>query len=150
MKNDSERKTEDFLKTFSLKPAPLGLKEKILDQIPQRKKISPVMTPFLWKGFMGCMLLLMGVLVVDAAVSKTQSKRIQTFFKKSTAPHVMRGEDWILLEEIIGEPLDSLQNNAGNVVFTLEEKGEKIKHYPKEIDVLEEEFGYYENTKNFH
>ena len=107
MKKASDQKTEDFLKTFFIKPAPSGLKEKILHSVLQKKQSSSVITPWLWKGFVVTLILLIVVIAVDANVSSTQINRLSSFLDIPQEPTSAQEEEWSMLKDIIWEPLDS-------------------------------------------
>lgn len=148
MKKDNDRKTEDFLKTFSLKSAPPGLKEKILHSALHKKQTSPVITPLLWKGFVATLILLIIVIAVDATVSSTQYDRLSSFLGTPQASSATQEEEWSMLKDIIWEPLDLAGSAAKKKFYDLREDNEINKRQPEWREILEEEFENHENTKN--
>lgn len=131
MKKETDKETEDFLKTYSLKPPPEGLKEKILVGIQHKKKTDHVMTPILWKAFAGCVFLLVLVLAVDAGVSRMHSKRINRMTGLVKIPPAETTEDWSVLHDILWEPLDSSQETGREKYYAIQ-KSREITTRPQE------------------
>jgi len=139
MKKENNKNPEDFLRTFFLKPAPPGLKDKILDNAIQKKKTNHVMTPILWKGLMGCLFLLIIVLAVDAGVSKIQSNRINNITGMSKIPSAETRDDWTLLHDVLWEPLDSTGDTGKAKFHALQKKKGKITRQLEWRESLEKE-----------
>ncbi len=148
MKEDKDKKTEDWLRSFSLRPAPPVLKEKILHSVSHKKRSSSVITPWFGKGFLATLILLIVVIAVDAAVSSTQIKRLSSLLGIHQEPTFAQEEEWSLLKEIIWDPLDASGNTAKQKLYERREKSETNKRQPGWRKILEEEFDYDENTKN--
>ena len=140
MKRENNKKTEDFLKDFSFKPAPSALKDKILTNAQKKQKSNHVMTAFLWKGFVGCLFLLFIVIVVDATISHTQHKRFSLFLDKHQESSDKQEEEWSMLKDIIWEPLDSTENAIKKKFYRLSEKPGKRGRLPEWRESLEKEF----------
>jgi hypothetical protein len=139
MKKETDKETKDFLKTFSLKPAPQGLKEKILDSTMQKKKTNHVMTVFLWKGFVSCLFLMIIVIAVDATVSHSQKNRFSSFLDKPQESSDKQEEEWSMLKEIIWDPLDGQANTVKKKFYGLHGKSEKNTRQLKWRESLEKE-----------
>jgi len=148
VKKDNDQKTKDFLKAFSLKPAPPGLKEKILHPVPRRKKPPHTITPLLWKGFVATLILLILVIAVDATVSSNQNNRLSSFLDRPQESTAAQEEEWSMLKDIIWEPLDSPSKVEKKKFYTLREDREINKRQLEWKEILEEEFEYNESTKN--
>lgn len=122
MKKEPDKKTENFLQSFSLRPPPQNLKEKILDSAIQKKKINHVMTPILWKGLIGCLFLLVTIFAVDAEFSKKQSERINSMAGLSKTPPVETSDAWSMLPEVFWEPSDSYKDTGRKKYYALRKK----------------------------
>jgi hypothetical protein len=140
MKKENNEKTEDFLRTFSLKPAPPKLKDRILVNAIQRKKSTHVMTPLLWKGLVGCLFLLIIVLAVDAGLSKIQNERYISITGMPKTPPDEATDDWTMLHDILWEPLVSAKD-TGKEKFNafLKKRGKKMRR-PEWRESLEKEW----------
>ena len=138
MKNNKE--TEDFLATFSLKSTLPGLKEKILEGALQRQKPNHIMTASLWKGFVGCLFLLIVVIAVDVTVSGSQNNRFSSFLDKPQESSDKQEEEWSMLKEIIWDPLDEQANTVKKKYYGLQGKSEKNTRQLKWRESLEKEF----------
>ncbi len=141
MKKENDKRIEDFLKTFSLIPAPPGLKGKILHSTLHKRQSSPVLTPFLWRGLAGTLIFLIIVIAVDATISSSQYNRLTTFLKlpqESTA--AQEEEEWSMLKNIIWEPLDSSGNTEKKKFYNLRKNSEINKRQLQWREILEEEF----------
>jgi hypothetical protein len=149
VKEDKDKKTEYWLKEFTFKPVPSGLKEKILHSISHKKRSFPVITPWLGKGFVATLILLIIVITVDATVSSTQINRLSSILGIPQEPASQQEEEWSMLKDIIWEPLDPSENNARKKFYTLGEDNQINKRQPEWREILEEEFESHENTKNF-
>lgn len=140
MKRENNKKTEDFLRTFSLKTAPPGLKEKILAGALQKRNANNGMTTFLRKGFMGCFILLFIVIAVDATISRAQNRRFSSFLDKHQESASNAEEEWSMLKDIIWEPLDSTKNAVKKKFYGTQEKSKKKGRLPEWRESLEKEF----------
>ncbi len=112
MKKENNKKTEDFLEDFSFKPAPSILKGKILGYSRQRQKTNHVRVAFLWKGLVGCVLLLILVIAIDAAITHAQNKRFSSILQKEQESIEITGEERSLIKDVIGEFSDSTKSDA--------------------------------------
>ncbi len=140
MKKENNKKTEDFLKDFSFKPAPSALKDKILINAQKKQKSNHVMTAFLWKGFVGCLFLLFIVIVVDATISHTQHKRFSLFLDIHQESSDKQEEEWSMLKDIIWEPLESTENEVKHRFYSSQEKSKINERNLEWRESLEKEF----------
>ncbi len=140
MRKVGNKQTEDFLRMFSLKPSPPGLKEKILDDTLQKQNSNHARTAFLWKGFVGCLFLLFLVIVVDAAISKAQKNRFSSILDTPQESLNTQEEEWSMLKEIIGETLGSSENALINKFYVMQEKSKNKRRQLEWRESLEKEF----------
>jgi hypothetical protein len=140
MEKRNNKKTEEFLGMFSLKTAPPGLKEKILDGALKKHKSNQVMSAFLWRGFVGCLLILSIVFVVDATITRAQNRRFSSFVDKQQGSTGKAEEEWSMLKDIIWEPLDSTENVVRKKFYGSREKSEKKGRLVEWRESLEKEF----------
>ena len=106
MEKKKNKDTEDFLKEFSFKPAPPALKDKILENAYGKRGSNHVI-PVLWKGIAVFLFLSILVIAVDAALSNAQQNQLSSFLDKQQDSSEIQEEDWSMLKDIIGEPVDS-------------------------------------------
>lgn len=106
MEKEKNKDTEDFLKEFSLKPAPPALRDKILQNAYGKRGSNHVMA-VLWKGIAVCLFLSILVTAVDAALSRAQHKRLWSFRDEHQEISGRQEEEWSILKDIIGEQPDS-------------------------------------------
>ena len=140
MDERNNKKTEDYLTTFSLKTVPPGLKEKILEGALQRQKPNHIMTAFLWKGFVSCLFLLIVVIAVDVTISGSQNNRFSSFLEIPQKSSDKQEEEWSMLKDIIGEPFDSTENAAKKKFYGTQEKSKNNERNLLWRESLEEEF----------
>lgn len=103
MQKGDNKQTEDFLRMFSLRPSPPVLKEKILLETRKRQNSHAMTNSFLWRGLVGCLLLLIFVIAIDAAITRSQNKRLTFFVHKEQESSVFTEEELSLIKDIIGE-----------------------------------------------
>ena len=140
MTEENNKKTEDFLGGFSLRNAPPDLKEKILDRALQKRKTNHEMTTFLRKGFVGCLILLIIVIAVDATITRAQNRRFSSFLDEQQATTDKAEEEWSMLEDIIWEHTESAKSEAKIKFYDLLKKKKKTRRQPEWRESLEKEF----------
>jgi hypothetical protein len=141
MKNGNSMETEDFLGTFSLKTAPTGLKEKILDGVLQKQKSDHGMTVFLRKGFAVCLLMSIFAIAVDAAITQAQNRRFSSLLDRQQKSIGNGEKEWSMLKDIIWEPLDSTKSVVRGKFYGTYIKTEKKKRrLPEWRESFEKEF----------
>lgn len=140
MEKGNNKETEEFLGTFSLKTVPPGLKEKILDGALQKSKSDHGMTTFLWKGFVGCLILLFIVIAVDATITHAQNKRFSSLLDKQQESTDKVEEELSILEDIIWEPFESTKNVVKRKFLGTQEKFEKKGRLSEWRESSEKEF----------
>jgi len=77
MKNGENYDIKERLRDVKLRPAPPGLRKRILAAARQRQEALAWTTPPLRKCLVGCAALLAAVFIADASASRTQNARIQ-------------------------------------------------------------------------
>ncbi len=140
MKKKNDIETEKLLAAFSHKPTPPGLKEKILDGALQRQNSNHVMNAFLWKGFVGCLMILIFVIAVDATITKAQNKRFSSMLDGHQESTGNVEEEWSMLKDIIWEPLGSNRSEAKMKFYDLLENSKNKTRQPEWRESLKEEF----------
>lgn len=98
------------------------------------------MTAFLWKGFVSCLFLLIIVIAVDVTVSGSQNNRFSSFLDIPQKSSDKQEEEWSMLKDIIGEPLDSTENAAKKKFYGTQEKSKINERNLLWRESLKEEF----------
>jgi len=140
MEKRNNKDTEDFLGLFSLKTAPPGLKEKILDGALQKQKSDQGMTIFLRKGFVGCLLALSIVIAVDATISGAQNRRFASFLDKQQNLVDKTEDEWSMLKDIIWDTFDPSDNAVKKKFYGSKEKSINKGRLSEWRESLEKEF----------
>lgn len=150
MTDHNQDKAEEFLKDFSLKPAPPELRAKILARAVQRQREVQVMTPFFWKGFLVCTVLILIFLGVDASLSKAQQNRIDSFFKRTMVSEPAQNEEWLSLGEIINNISNSkiISRDSATLLFGINRS--KIRRDYNRIESLAEGVENNENEEDLY
>ena len=140
-KGNNNKEVEDFLGNFSLKTGPPTLKEKILEGVHHKQKSDMGMTVFLRKGFIGCLLILIFVIAIDAAITGAQNRRISSLLDKRQESTDKNEEEWSILKDVVGEPFDSNKYVTGKMLSGFLEKsgtGERLlewrESFKKELE----------------
>ena len=89
---------------------------------------------------MGCLLMLIFVIAVDATISGAQNRRFSSFLDKHHESTGNTEEEWSMLKGIIWEPLDSSENAVKNRFYDSEEKSKKKGRRAEWRESLEKEF----------
>jgi hypothetical protein len=139
MEKGNNKQTEEFLKSFSYKAAPSAMKEKILNAALQREKSSHVMTAFLWKGIVACLLLLIIVIAIDVTINHAQNKRFTSFLHKEQESIDITEEERVIIKDIIGEFLDSTKIEAKIKLYNYPNKTKKRGRQTEWRESLEKE-----------
>lgn len=121
----NNKKTEDYLAAFSLKSPPVGLKEKIFEEVRKKQSAKRTMTPFLRRGLAGCLLLLISIVAIDGVITQAQNKRFSSFIQKGENSALLTEEEQALVEDIIGELSSSTKNEATMNLYKLLEQNKK-------------------------
>jgi hypothetical protein len=109
MKEDKQQDIEKYLRSFVLRPAPRGLRKRVLDAAAERKITSPALTPFLRTCFAGCAAVLIIIFAADALISRSERARFEAFLGKTHAPQAETDPEFSTLAEITGMPSAYLQ-----------------------------------------
>jgi hypothetical protein len=140
MQEENNKQTEKFLKNFSFKPAPSTLKGKILNDILQLQKTIHMMTAHLWKGVVGCLLLLIFVIAIDATITHAQNKRFASFLHKEQESIDITEEERAMIKDIIGEFLDSTKIEVKIKLYNFHKKTKKGGRQTEWRESFEKEF----------
>jgi hypothetical protein len=139
MEKGNNKKTEDFLHTFSLKPAPETLKEKILHYSHRPHKSSETRAVAFRNGLAVCGVLLISVIAIDATITHFQNKRFSSIFQKGQESIDLTEEEHSLIREIIGEFSGSTKSGVNLKLYNQWEKREGKKRPTGWRESLEKE-----------
>lgn len=150
MKNGQEHDIEKQLRSVRLRPAPPGLREKILGTAQKRKEAMAWMTPVLWKCLAGCAVLLAVIFIADALLSRNQSHRLQAVLKEPAIMQHHQSEEGLVLAEdleaVVGPKILATKKMA-NAPRTHAEQAQRERILR---ELLKEDFVDSETTKNLH
>jgi len=107
MKEDENRDIESLLKAIRLRPAPAGLRDKVLRAASQSRTQNSVMTPLLWRWVSCCALVLAVVLALDASLAGKQAKHLQSYLGGSQLSRDAQDMSWSELAKDLDESADS-------------------------------------------
>jgi len=96
MKNQNDQKIEDFLSSFSRKPAPPALKGKILHKAQRERAETRIMTSGLWKVVLCCTTCILLFLLLDTIISYHQKKIIASLVGIQPITQVQKQNDFVL------------------------------------------------------
>jgi len=150
MKHDRDREIEGWLKSLTPKPAPPGLREKVLRAAAERKEETAWTTPLLRWGLAGCAVVLMVIFITDATLGRRQQARLQALLDGSQRIQSEAADESRLLAEALGEPAGRelvAQNgraSADRIRVGQVRREEVLKA------LLEEDFDGSESKKNSH
>jgi hypothetical protein len=96
MKYQNNQKTEDFLNNFARKPAPLELKEKILNEARRERVENRVMTSMLWKVVLICSACILMFLLLDTFILHNQKRYIASLVGTQPVTRIQKQDDSIL------------------------------------------------------
>ena len=139
MKKENDKQVEEFLEGFSFKPAPSRLKEKILDTSLQRQKTNHVMTAHLWKGLVGCLILLIFIIAVDATITRAQNKRFASILHKQQESIDLTEKEHSIINEIIMDFSDSTKIEANIKFYDFLKKKKKKRRQLEKREFFQEE-----------
>jgi hypothetical protein len=92
------RKTEEFLERFQRKPAPPGLRAKLLERAGQRRRDSRLLGPAGW-GVLGASLVLLTLAwTCDGLLSKPLDRRVSSALGRSGSERNPEEQAWSELE----------------------------------------------------
>ena len=148
MGQGNNKQTEDFLRLFSLKSPPPGLKDKILESALQTPRSSHGGTAFLLKGFVGCLFLLFIIIAVDAAITRAQNKLFSSIVQKGQDSTFLTEQERSLIQDIIGEFSNTSKSGANMNLYYLLEKKKKRGRQIEWRESLEKEMEQNESTKD--
>jgi hypothetical protein len=140
MTKKRDEEVENFLKEFSLKPAPPAMKNKILENTLRKRESNHMISPLSWKGLAGCLFLLILVIAIDAAISHYQHKRFSSYLNKQQDTSRKQEEDWSLLKDIILESLGTSREGVKAVFFRSEDRERNKKRQKEWKESFKEEF----------
>lgn len=108
MKRQDDNQIEVFIQSFSCKPAPSDLKNRILRVAHQEKEAARGMTPGLWKILFGCMICLAAFTSLDMKFMKDNRERIASLISLAPISGIQKGDDSVkMLAELFNVPANS-------------------------------------------
>ena len=139
MEKGNNKQTEKFLKNFSFKPAPSALKRKILHDVLRQQKTKNGRMEYLLKGLVGCSVLLILAIAIDATITHTQNKRFASLLQKEQESIDLTEEERAVIEDILGKFIDSTKIEAKTKLYAFPEKKNKKRRLPEWRESLEKE-----------
>jgi hypothetical protein len=91
---------EEFLKKFTLKPVPPGLREKIFPAADKRKAPAVFWTPLQWRAIVAFLIVGCSAVLLDIGLSRLQQKRIAGLLNLPAVSMQENGNREELLTEI--------------------------------------------------
>jgi hypothetical protein len=148
MKKDEAKGIEVRLREIRLKPAPPGLRRKVLDAAAKHKEESAWTTPLLRWCLAGCVAVLLVVFLADGLVSRSQTGRLQALLDGSRQARSRTDEGSRVLAEVLGEPVRPGLLVQSEMAAEKQAKVEQTRR--KEIlrELLREDFDGNESKKN--
>ncbi len=122
MKKSMDPETEKLLESVTPKPAPAGLREKVLAAASRSIRQEPAATPLLRTCLAGCAVILIIVSLADALAAKHESIRLMAVLGTQISGPEISGP----AEEIVDPLLDQLR--AGRLIILADGKGERRTH----------------------
>jgi hypothetical protein len=117
MEKGNNKQTEKFLKNFSFKPAPSALKQKILNDVLRQEKTNNGRIDYLLKGLVGCSVLLILAIAIDATITHAQNKRFSSILQKEQESIDLTEEERAVIEDILGKFMDSTKIEANMQLY---------------------------------
>jgi hypothetical protein len=140
MKKISDSETKDLLESVTPKPAPAGLREKVVGAAARSRATDSTATPLLRMCLAGCAVILIVVSLADALASKNELNRLRAIVGTPISNHA--GSFPISPAEDFVDPLlDNLK--ARRLLFFADGKGERRAYRDllnMEKRLLQEEF----------
>jgi len=124
---DKNRDIEIRLRSIKLRPAPAGLRDRVLEAAEQNKTQNSVMPPLLWRSVACCTLILAFVLGLDAFLAGRQTRHFQSYLDGNRFLQGAPDMGWLELAKDLDEPAGS--GLLGQVKRLLAAQT-KIRHEP--------------------
>ncbi len=103
MKDTGSSSFERWLRSVTLKPAPPGLRDKVLKAAARRREEAAWTTPLLRRGLAACASIVLVVSVADGLVSGAQRSHLMAL-GGGPRPSIVRSDDETkVLAEVLGE-----------------------------------------------
>jgi hypothetical protein len=148
MKTGENDDIEKGLRSLKLKPAPPGLREKIVATAQKRKEDESWTTPLLQWCLAVCAAVLLAVFVVDGLVTRSQARHLQAMLDGSR-PAMSRGDDGTpVLAEVLGEPAVEKLIARSEADTARQARAEQIHREEILKELLLEDFDGNESKKN--
>ena len=146
---------EEYFKRIVLKPAPPGLRDRVLRSAGSKRRKKQVLSPAVRWQFTGCAVVLAFFLFGDAAVSRKQAETFGTFLDgkgRNGGAVVVDEQRRLLLEEIaVGGDAEDSRVLEMRLVFRGErrdEGGVETRRFTQDFNIWEEDQASYDVEKN--
>jgi hypothetical protein len=150
MKGNGDRNVEEMLRSAELKPAPPGLREKVLQAAAKHKEEAAWTTPLLRWCLAGCAVALSVIFVADGLVARTQRDRLQAFFDGSRPARNSADDNSRVLAEVCGESVTGKMLAQNELALAQKPKANELRREDMIRELLKEDFDGSESTKNSH
>jgi hypothetical protein len=150
MKGNGDRNVEEMLRSAELKPAPPGLRERVLEAAVKHKEEAGWMTPLLRWCLAGCAVALSVIFIADGLVARTQRDRLQALFDGSPSARNPVDDASRMLAEVYGQSLTGKMLAQNELVLAQKLKASELRREDMIRELLKEDFDGSESTKNNH
>jgi hypothetical protein len=141
---------EKRLKSIILKPAPPGLRDRILDTASKRQEAVAWTTPLLRKCLAGCAVLLALVFFTDLFLSRAQQNRLRALIDGSRQVQSPVDDESRWLAEVLEDPIGPNRLVQKEMAIVRQKNAAQVRREDILMQLLKEDFGDNETTKNLH
>jgi hypothetical protein len=150
MKGNGDRDVEEMLRSAELKPAPLGLKEKVLKAAAESAEAKAWTTPMLRWCLAGCAVALSVIFVADGLVSRTQRDRLQALFDGSRPARSPADDGSRMLADVYGGSVAGTMLAQNELALAQNPKANELRRENMIRELLKEDFDGSEGAENNH
>jgi hypothetical protein len=150
MNDTDDWDVEGLLRSARLKPAPPGLREKVLEAAAKHKEETAWTTPRLRWCLAGCTVVLAVIFIMDAGLSRRQQNRLQAFLDGSRLTQNQAGDESRVLAEVLGADVNRKLLARNDLSVAQQIKAEQLRREDILKELLEEDFDGSESEKNSH
>jgi|GEM_PF-948059 len=148
MNEDEARDVEERLKEIQVKPAPPGLRRRVLDAAAKHKEGSAWTTPLLRWCLAACAAVILVVFLADGFISRSQTHRLEALLDGSRPATSWTDDGSRALAEVLGEPVAGKLLARSETAAELREKGEPLRREEILKELLTEDFDGSESKKD--
>jgi hypothetical protein len=127
---------EPLLRSLPLKPAPPGLRERVLKPAKAEREARAWTTPLLRACLAACAGLLMLIFALDAVATRSQTVRLQALLGATRTTQSEAGREWASLDKDLGDSLtpDELAREKRILAFRQKAYPVPAGRYSREFD----------------